>query len=48
MISGFMEKAALIAKEAWSSGVVTITIMIYANIEMLPSKIPFKMALLVL
>jgi len=46
MISGFMEKAALIAKEAGSSGEVTVTTMIYANIEMLPIKIPFKRALL--
>ena len=48
MISGFMEKAALTAKEAGSSGLVTTTTMIYAKIETPLNKIPFRSALLTL
>jgi hypothetical protein len=48
MITGFMEKAALIAKGAGSSGLVIITTMIYAKIETPPNKIPFRSALLAL
>ena len=33
MITGFIERVALIAKEAGSSGLVTMTTMMYAKIE---------------
>ena len=48
MISGFIEKAALTAKEVGSSGLVTMTTMTYAKIETPLNKIPFRSALLTL